>query len=530
MTRSPNDGRSTRSPSRREFCRALGSLACLGLGGCKIEPILGIESEELRLPPAYPDLPAQIPDQLADAETTLRALTEQLLAREQAPFITGDLRERPSQDPRATSHLIEVMRRCGLSPAGNRSGWLQPVMLTIVEPTGAAAMIRLRPEAAPLPTPEPTPEPAPEPAPELMIDLAPLGAFRQRGAATPHTALPLGPVLDWKTPLVSEKLAGRVALFRAPAELDLDDPDAAAHIDVLLSSVRDAGAIGCLLLTNDEGPAIDRLRAQWQRQIRRPGGSEQAMLIEGLLGKAARTAIVEALRGDKRWVLDLDLATRNYEVESHNVLGSVLGRGHPDEAVVLTCAWDTPDPLTAEVDTTRLLTSLATFFQLAEWSRRSTPAKYSLILLLTANAGLAAGTAVHATWTVEFGARTKAVLALDQPTHDLLPAIVLSGHYDPVTAEIVRRVVSADGRDLLLVDQLSLPSLAPYLRYPAPVMTIGAPDPDALSLPVQNTSRVSDPSDPSDTSDPVSPTTEDPLAGLFADVRLLRNLLLALAN
>lgn len=487
---------------RREFCRALGSLACVGLGGCKIEPILGIDSEELRLPPAYPDLPAQIPDQLADAETTLRALTEQLLAREQA-FLTGELRERPSHDPRAVPHLIEVMRRCGLSPAGNRSGWLQPVILDVVEPTGAQAMIRLRPEAEP------------EPTPERTIDLELLGAFRQRGAAKPHTALLLSPVLDYKTPLVSEKLAGRVALFRAPAELDLDDPSAPAHIDVLLSSVRDAGALGCLLLTNDAGPAIDRFRALWQRQVRRPGGSEQAMLIEGLLGKAARTAVIEAQRGDAPWVLDLDLATRNFEVESHNVLGAVLGRGHPDEAVVLTCAWDTPDPLTAEVDTRRLLTSLATFSQLAEWSRRSTPAKYSLILLLTVNAGLAAGTAVHATWTVDFGARTKAVLALDQPTREPLPAVVLAGHYDPATAEIVRRVVAGDGHDLLLVDQLSMPSLAPYLRYPAPVMTVGTPDPEALSLP---------------SADQTSDLDEDPNAGLFADVRLLRNLLLALAN
>jgi hypothetical protein len=493
---------------RRDFCRALGSLACVGLGGCKIEPILGIDSEELQLPPTFPELRAQIPDQLADAETTLRMLTEQLLAREQHQLL-GNLRERPSHDPRAVPHLVEIMRRCGLSPAGNRSGWLQPVMLDVVEPTGAEAMIRLRPEAEP------------EPEPERLIDLAALGAFRQRGAAKPHTALLLGPLLDYKTPLASDKLAGRVALFRAPSELDLDDPSAMAHIDVLMSSVRDAGALGCLLLTNDAGPAIDRFRAQWQRQVRRPtGGGEQAMLIEGLLAKPARSAISDALRAEAPWVLDLDLATRNFEVESHNVLGAVLGRGHPDEAVVLTCAWDTPDPLTAEVDTTRLLTSLATFFQLAEWSRRSTPAKYSLILLLTVNAGLAAGTAVHATWTVDFGARTKAVLALDQPTRELLPALLLSGHYDPPTAEIVRRVVSADGRDLLLVDQLAMPSLAPYLRYPAPVMTIGVPDADALSLSSGSTSQT----------DLAELADDDPNAGLFADVRLLRNLLLALAN
>jgi hypothetical protein len=491
--------------NRREFCRALGSLACVGLGGCKIEPILGIDSEELRLPLGFPDLPPHIPDQLTDAETTLRALTEQLLAREQERFTTGELRERPSQDGRAVAHLVELMRRHGLAPAGNQDGWLLPVMLDVVEPTDAQAMIRLRPEAEP------------EPATERMIDLTQLGAFRQRGAATPHAALSLSPVLDYQTPLVSRKLSGRVALVRAPAELDLDDPAASAHVDVLLSSVRDAGALGCLLLTDAEAPAIDRFRALWQRQVRRHSDGEQAMLIEGLLGKSTQTAIVEALAGDGPWVLDLDLATRSFEVESHNVLGAVLGRV-PDEAIVLTCAWDTPDPLTTEVDTNRLLISLATFFQLAEWSRRSTRPKSSLILLLTVNAGLAAGTAVHATWTVEFGAKTKAVLALDRPTRELLPAVVLSGHYDPASAETVRRVVSSDGRDLLLVDQLAMPSLAPYLRYAAPVMTIGAPDPEALGLPPPNASISTDPS------------TADPLAGLLADVRLLRNLLLALAN
>jgi hypothetical protein len=40
-------------------------------------------------------------------------------------------------------------------------------------------------------------------------------------------------------------------------------------------------------------------------------------------------------------------------------------------------------------------------------------------------------------------------------------------------------------------------------------MTIGAPDPDP---------------------DPAEPVVEDPNAGLLADVRMLRNLLLALAN
>lgn len=482
---------------RREFFRALGSLACVGLGGCKIEPILGLDSEDVPLPLAFPELPPQIPDQLADAETTLRALTEQLLERETMPLTVGELRERPSQDSRAVSHLQDLLRRCGASPAGEGGEWLQSVMLDIVEPTGAAATIRLRPDNE---------------ASDRAIDLAPLGAFRQRGPAEPHTALSLSPVLDYATALVHEKLEGRVALVRMPAELDLDDPSAPAHVDVLMSSVRDAGASGCLLLTDDEGPVIERFRARWQRQVRRPGDGDAAMAIEGLLGKAAQAAIEE---GDG-WVLDVDLATRNFQVQSHNLLGAVLGREQPNEVVMLTCAWDTADPLTLERDTTRLLTSLAAFFQVAEWSRRSTPPKYSVVLLLSVDAGLAAGTVVHAARAAELGVRPKAVLALDRPTREPSPAVVLSGHYDTATADLARRVVSADGRDLLLAEQLALPSLAPYLRNMGPVMSIGAPAPDALASTIPSSTTV--------------PDAEDPLAGLFTDVRVLRNLLFALAN
>jgi hypothetical protein len=490
--------------SRREFCRAIGSLACIGLGGCKIEPILALESEDLPRPRLFPDLPPQIPDQLADAETTLRALTERLLAREGTPLTTGELRERSSQDTRVVPHLEGLIRRFGASPAAGGGGMLQPVELDIVETTGEAAKVHVRPE-----TEAEAPDETPDEAPVGVIDLIPLGAFRQRGAPEPHTGLPLGPVLDYATTLVSEKLGGRVALVRVPAELDLDDPSSPAHVDVLLSSVRDAGASGCLLLTDDEGPAIDRFRARWQRHVRPPGEAARAMPIEGILGKAAQTAIVEAKRRHQKLVLDVDLATRNYQLQAHNLLGAVVGRERPEEAVVLTCAWDTPDPATAELDTTRLLTSLATFFQIAEWSRRSTPPKCSVILLLTVDAGLAAGTAVHAERAAELGVRTKAVLALDRPTREQVPAMVLSGRYDNATAELARRVVSADGRDLLLVDQLASNSLAPYLRQPGQVMTIGAPDPEALT--------------------PGTPA-EDPTTALLADVRMLRNLLLALAN
>src|SRR5690606_13651678 len=146
---------------------------------------------------------------------------------------------------------------------------------------------------------------------------------------------------------------------------------------------------------------------------------------------------------------------------------------HPDEAVVLTCAWDTPNRAMIETDTLRLLASMAAFAQLADWSRRSTPPRYSLLLLLTADAGFAAGQTVHAAWASSFGTQTKALLALDRPTiGEPLPAVTLSGHFDSASAELVRSVIAADNRDLLLADQLTMPSLAPYLRYQAPVMAV----------------------------------------------------------
>jgi hypothetical protein len=186
--------------------------------------------------------------------------------------------------------------------------------------------------------------------------------------------------------------------------------------------------------------------------------------------------------------------------------------------VVLTCAWDTPHATTHEADTLRLLASVAAFAQLAEWSRRSTPPRRSMILLLTVDAGFGAGHAAHAAWTSGAGTQTAALLALARPTAaDIAPALELSGHYDAAAAELVRSVVASDDSDLLLAEQLALPSLAPYLRYAAPVLTIGAPNPGALD------DRDHSTADPSD-------AEPDPHAGLRADVRLLRNLMLAFAS
>lgn len=545
---------------RRGFCRALAGLACVGVGGCKIEPILDIESDELSMPPKWPELRPQIPDALETEETTLRMLTEQFLAREFELLTTGALRLRSSEDPSAVEHLVEVMRSFGAVPAGTRGNWKQPVVLDIVELTDEPPRVQLRPDTeaalavaeapreqasetptsdapasdqqpaepppadapaaesesppsdAPPPESPPTDAPPPtEAPPSRAIDLAVLGAFRQRGAAQPHVGLSLASIGAYRSPLPGDELTGRVAILRAPNDLDLDDPAAPAYVDSLMSAVRDAGALGCLLLTDDPGPGVEQFRARWRRQVRLPGGAEQAMLIEGLLAAPARKPIEAALRSGT-WVLDVDLATRHYEVETNNVLALVSGREHPGQAVVLTASWDTPDPRAAELDTARLLTTLAAFFQLAEWSRRSTPPKYSLVLLLTADAGFAAGTSIHAAWSANFGVEIKAVLALDQPTEDS-PEVVLAGRYDPSIAELARRAVAADERELLLADRLLLPSLTPYLRYSAPVMTIGAPPAELVE--VQESGEQSE---------------LDPLAALFTDVQMLRNLALGLAT
>lgn len=486
--------------NRRQFVRRLGGLAALSLGGCKIEPILGLPPSTEDQPLRFPDLPPQIPDQLDDAETTLRAVSDQLLDRMAPLLLDGELRERPFEHRNTVTHLLTELRNIGLEPAGNRGGWLLPVPLDIIEPTGAAPRVTLRPELDAMAGDQQSPASDP-------LELAELGAFRQRGYALPHRNLLVALASDASA---IDSYTGRVALLRAPKDLDLAQPDAAARVDLLFSSVRDAGAIGCLLLSNAEVGTIDRFRQAWQRQVRRPGSYDEAMLIEGVLGAEGRAAVERALKREQTWVLDVALATRQFPFESHDILARITGRERPDEAMVLTCAWDTPSRATIETDNLRLLASLAAFAQLADWSRRSTPPRYSLLLLLSADAGFAAGQVVHAAWASSFGTKTAALLALDRPTiGEPPPAVTLSGHFDVAGAELVRKVVAADGRDLLLADQLAVASLAPYLRYGAPVMTVGAPEPAALE----------DRSNPSD----------DPRAGIHADARLLRNLLLALS-
>lgn len=562
---------------RRQFCRALAGLGCAGLGACKIEPRLDVRERDGELPPNFPDPPPQIPDALQSAENTLRASTQALLDRQQPLFESG-LRERAPEEVQVVKHFVDLMRSFGLSPAANRGGWLQPVALEIVEPRGAQPRVMLRLESLPStlvaqvnPPPEPPPEQGEEQAPEqgegtqpeepsegeggeaepepsmgegedegegeegpTPFELAALGAFRQRGEAVAHEGLPLSPLLEYETPLPPETIegiVGRVALFEAPDDFDLGAADATARVDLLMAEARDAGALGCLMLTRADEAGLEQLRVRWRRQVRRAGSSAGAMLIEGLLGDAAREGVERVLASEQDWVLDLDLATQDLDVISNNVIGRITGRERPDEAVVLTCAWDTSPDVDRELATRRLLTTLAAFHQLAEWSRRSTPPPYSLVLLLTVNAGLSAGSAVHAGWSSEYGADTRSLVALSRPSPEPMPVIELSGRYDSGVATLASAVVSSDGRDLIMSEQLSMPSLAPYLRYKAPIICVGAPDPEALVDRAQ-----AEPEEPEQEQieaeqggTPHPDSHDDGHAGLFADIRLLRNLVLALA-
>jgi hypothetical protein len=99
------------------------------------------------------------------------------------------------------------------------------------------------------------------------------------------------------------------------------------------------------------------------------------------------------------------------------------------------------------------------------------------------------------------------VLGLDLVEPDRIPpAVLLSGHFDARTSESTARAARREARELLLANELTLPSLAPYLRAPIPVVTIGAA-PDA------------------------GPGEREQLnAGIHAEVTLLRSLLLALAD
>ena len=98
------------------------------------------------------------------------------------------------------------------------------------------------------------------------------------------------------------------------------------------------------------------------------------------------------------------------------------------------------------------------------------------------------------------------MIAFDRIEADVAPAeILLAGHFDARVSELAERSVRQNGRTLRIGKELTLPSLAPYLRTRIPVMTIGA----APGSPV---------------------ATIGTRAGLHSQVRLARNILLALAE
>ncbi|GEM_PF-1571437 len=599
-------------PTRRALLRALG-LAPLTLAACKIEPILELGSSPDELDPQFPHPPPKIPDQLEDAEATLRALADELLAVEIPRFSQGDLRDRSVDDTLPIHHLRDLLASFGLQPAGPRGAWRQAVALQAVEPTGAQARVVLRAEAihtdlelrhppnidaastdpadtgpsedpvepgrgeGPTPGPSapanpsasldpegssdlegppdgaappsspsspttdpglPSVEPLPPPAP--VIDLARHGAFRQPGSPSVVLGLLTSATIE-DHPSFHTSVVGRVVWVRTPPKFDLLSEAAQNLIETWFVAAEHASAMGCILLTSDPGPGIEAYRQRWASELRRSEDApSEALELVGLLDAEGSAMVAAALEADSAQVLDIDLATQQRNIVSHNLLARMVGRERPDEAVVLTCTWDLPNPADRQRDTHRLLTTLATVAQLASWQRRSTRSSRSLLVVFTVDGGIGAGQLEHARWAATQGARPTAILSLDQPSRPVPdPAVLVSGHLGEASAAVARRVIEAEGREMLRSDTLSMPHLGAYLRYQHPVMTLGEAPAElthahaAVPEPESESESGEDPeaggAEPTPGSRQDGALSDTHLDGLHADVRLLRNLTLALA-
>ena len=229
-------------------------------------------------------------------------------------------------------------------------------------------------------------------------------------------------------------------------------------------------------------------------------------MIEGVLSASGGELLDAAWKSAQSWVLDADLGLREQTVLSHNVVGRLAGRELPGEAALLACAWDTTATGDGSKETLRLLASVATIAQLAEWQRRGAQPRRSIVAVFAVDAGLGAGHIEHARWSASAGVLPTSLLALDHVEADVAPAeILLSGHFDARVNDLAERNVRRGGRTLRVGKELTVPSLAPYLRTQISVMTIGAA--------------------------PGSPAaTTGTRVGLHAAVRLARDVLLALAE
>lgn len=482
------------SESRRRFMQWLGLTPFAG-AACKVEPILDLPPPPDPVELGFIDLPPRIPEQLEGAEEALSAALEGFFSRE-IPYLDGGLRQRSAEDPRTTEHLVTLLQSLGLEPAGPRGGWLQPVELRLIElPAEATAMVRVRGEQ---------PE-APDSA-SATLELLEHGAFRQRRAGRVD-ALLLTAIHQIGEPLPRELVAGRVVLLRATKELDMSSDAVFDQLDGLTALARQSGAAGCLVLTSCTDAELVRLRERWRREFHLAATSEaDALVIEGVLTAGGSDLVDAALKSAQSWVLDADLGLREQTVLSHNVVGRLAGRELPGEATLLACAWDTTAGGDDSNQTLRLLASMATIAQLAEWQRRGAQPRRSIVAIFAVDAGLGAGHIDHARWSTGAGVLPTSLLAFDHVEADVAPAeILLAGHFDARVSELAERSVRRDGRTLRVGKELTVPSLAPYLRTQIPVMTIGA----APGSPAAKTgTRV----------------------GLHAAVRLARDVLLALAD
>ncbi len=478
---------------RRALLRWLGAGPLAALG-CKIELILdpGPSPDPREL--LFPDPRPEIPDEVVEPEESMVTALDEVLAAE-AEGLAGVLRERGPESTATIEHLIARLQAYGLEPGGPQGGWSQPVELRRVElPADAKPQVRLR-----------RTRPAGAGSAEA-IELGEHGVFRQRRAG-PVEGLPLAQVRKAGEALPREAVAGRVVLLRAPADLDVGSAAGSERIEAWASQARESGAAGVVVLTGRSDEELAPLRERW-RQVLSAGeaGRDAGLIFEGVLSAAGVERLGLALAGARAWALEAELGLVEAAWTSRNVVARLPGQDLPWEEVVLVCAWDTPAGGDAPLETMRLLVSLVALAQVVEQQRRGGRLRRSIVGVFAVDAGLGAGQLAHARGSAGEGVTTSAVLAVDRVEPDVVRAAVsLSGQVDSRVIALAERACLREGRTLQVAGSLSLPWLSPYVQARLPVMTIGA-GPSSGELP------------------------QTPRAGLHAEVRLVRELLLALAE
>lgn len=479
------------SARRRTLLRWLGAGPLAALG-CKIEPILGLGPSPDPRSPLFPDPRPEIPDEIEDPEDALVTALDELLVREAESLAA--LRERGAESTATIELLIARLQAHGLEPGGPQGRWSQPVELRRVDlPADARPQVRVR-------------RARPTGGAAEAIELGEHGVFRQRRAG-PVEALPLAPVRKAGEALPREAVAGRVVLLRAPAELDVGSEAGSERLEAWAGQARESGAAGVLVLTGRSEEELAPLRERWRRVLSTgEAGRDAGLIFEGVLSAAGVERLGAALAGARAWALEAELGLVEAAWTSHNVIARVPGADLAREEVLLVSAWDTPVGGDGALETTRLVASLVALAQVVEQQRRGARLRRSIVGVFAVDAGLGAGQLAHARGSAGAGVAPSAVLAIDRVEPDVVRAAVsLAGQVDGRVIALAERVCLREGRTLQVAGSLNLPWLSPYVQPRLPVMTIGA-GPSSGELP------------------------QAPRAGLHAEVRVVRDLLLALAE